>query len=60
MAGYVKLRATVVMDYEAHPDNYGTSDPAEMAKIDRENWESDPSIFYEYLSDDFKITVEPR
>ena len=34
----MKLVMTVVYEYDADPENYGTNDPVEMAKIDAPNW----------------------
>lgn len=34
----MKLRLTVVHEYEAVPEYYGTDDPKEMAKIDEVQW----------------------
>ena len=54
----IKLRATYEVTYNAIPENYGTEDPAEMAKIDQKNFQSDPFSLFETTEDDgVKITV---
>lgn len=40
MSEKVKLQFTLVVEYEADPDHYGTSDPMEMASIDQESYDS--------------------
>lgn len=55
-----KLRATLVVEYEADPAHYETDDPAEMARVDAENWTGDVMMLLaSFDNDDFKVTVEP-
>jgi hypothetical protein len=56
---HVRLRATVVLEYDAHPDNYGTDDPAKMAQIDASNFNDDRDFFWQLVDDDGTIKVEP-
>lgn len=39
-----KVVATFTAEYEADPKDYGTSDPAEMARIDFDRWIADGGI----------------
>lgn len=38
----MKLRLTVVTEYEANPVHYGTDDPVKAAGIDLEGFKEDP------------------
>jgi hypothetical protein len=59
MSDTVRLRATVVVEYDAHPDHYDTDDPAEMAEIDQKNWQGDPMLFWSSFEDEeYGVTVE--
>lgn len=56
----VKLRATLTIVYEAVPDAYGTSDPDEMAEIDRQSLVDSPDFFVEMIHEtywDLKVEV---
>jgi len=56
----IRLRVTIVVEYEPDPEHYGTDDPAAMAHIDQDNWNSDPlRLFSSFDDDEFKVTVEP-
>jgi hypothetical protein len=56
----MKLRATLVVEYEPEPVHYNTDDPAEMAAIDQKNWTRDPAMLLASFEDEeFTITVEP-
>lgn len=46
----VRLRLTIVVDYEADPDHYETDDPVKMAEVDRENFIYDPPSLVDFLS----------
>lgn len=54
----IKLKITMSAVYEADPEWYGTSDPAEMAKIDMNN---PPEGLLETMltSGNFKLIIEP-
>jgi hypothetical protein len=55
----VRLRATVTVEYDAHPGDYQTYDPEEAAAIDQVNWRSDPTLFFaSFAPSEFKIAVE--
>jgi len=53
----VKLRATLVIDYDARPDSYFTADPVEMAAIDQQGLEEDPAAVVDW--GEATLTVEP-
>jgi hypothetical protein len=61
----MRLRATVVVEYEPNPDFYAApaeSVPtlAEMARIDQQNWREDPfALLASFETDELAITVEP-
>jgi hypothetical protein len=56
----VRLRVTITFEYDADPAGYGTDDPAEMGKIDEENFRKDPlgmlEVFLEDRTADIEIT----
>lgn len=52
----VKIRAIIVHEYWADPEDYDTSSPEEMCKIDAENWDNYPDITFERLFDKEDIT----
>ena len=57
-----KLRLTIVVEYDADPEYYDTTDPAAMAEIDSSNWdEFGLSMLWtvEDNWDDVVIKVEP-
>jgi hypothetical protein len=51
----IRLRILVAVEYDADPENYGTSDPAAMLAIDLSQAEDDPVMFVGL--DDSKVTV---
>jgi hypothetical protein len=56
----MRLKATIIIAYEADPKRYGTNDPLEMAKIDEANLLSD--LVSSGLAEDCDISsvfVEP-
>jgi hypothetical protein len=57
----VKLRLTMVCEYEASPEHYGTHDPVEAAKIDQVQIADDPTAGLALLVEaiDIDVTVEP-
>jgi hypothetical protein len=56
----VRLRATLTVEYDADPDDYGTADPVEMAAIDAENYQRHPDILADFfVDDDIRVTVQP-
>ena len=50
----IKLKATIVVEYDADPKRYGTDDPHMMAQIDMDNCAEDIIGFGELV-----ITIEP-
>lgn len=60
MVETVRLRATIVVEYDADPKDYETSDPVEMARIDQRDWD-DRMLTYDILvsEDDAIVTFEP-
>ena len=46
----MKLRATIVIEYEANPDHYDTDDPKRAAEIDEENFRDDGGTLIEFVS----------
>jgi hypothetical protein len=58
----VRLRATVVVEYDADFENYQTHDPEEAAKIDQQNWTKNFLDFvccFEPEQLDVKVEVAP-
>lgn len=55
----VRLRASLIVEYEADPKDYGTSDPVEMAKIDADNCNDDIGTFLNISGADSELRVEP-
>lgn len=57
------LRATVTFDYigDGTDEAYGTEDPAEMARIDQQEFMNDVDFLFELMagSDNLRLTVEP-
>ena len=51
-----RLRATLTIEYDADPKDYGTTNPKEMAAIDQANFIDDPIVLLS-ISDDLAITV---
>lgn len=47
----VRLEASVTVTYWANSEDYGTEDPDEMAAVDQENLEHDPSEFFSCFMD---------
>lgn len=59
-AATVRLRATVTLEYDAKPLDYGTDDPVLMADIDADNWHNDiMALFSSFKEEDFKVEVRP-
>lgn len=60
-----RLRIVVTLEYDApSPAAYGTDVPAEMARIDQEQFSDDPFYLLEMISDGLddgstSLTVEP-
>jgi len=55
----IRLRATIVMEYDANPDHYDNKPPAEMAALDEQNF-ADPAILFEtLLTKPYTVKVEP-
>lgn len=54
-----RLRVTVVAEYDADPESYGTSNPLHMAKIDQASWEQEPDYLVDMLIEQGTIKVEP-
>lgn len=57
MSRKIRLRATLVWEYDAYPSEYGTDDPVEMAAIDAET--DDPLSLLGGVFDEVLLTVEP-
>lgn len=56
----VRLRLTVVYEYEANPLHYDTYDPETMALMDKKNYDNDPTLVHEtLLGERLKVKVEP-
>lgn len=60
----VRLRTTFVLQYEydANPEDYGVTDPYDMAEIDATNWKNDPMIILDMAYENGHIPtiiVEP-
>jgi len=56
----VKMRLTIVCEYVANPEHYGTEDPVEMAKIDMKNFSENPDLLSEMIiTDEYTAIVEP-
>ena len=56
----MRLRATVVVEYNANPAHYETYDEIEAAEIDQRNWRDNPLTFWMSFDDpEFSVTVEP-
>lgn len=53
-----KLRLTIITEYEANPDHYGTDDPVQMAAMDEANLIDDPVSALDMVDETAKITVE--
>jgi hypothetical protein len=51
----VRLRATLTMEYDAAPENYGTDDPLDMAALDA----ACDDAFMLFGEADSVLTVEP-
>jgi hypothetical protein len=54
----MKLRATIIVEYDAEPEYYGTADPTEMAALDQANWDDDPASLL-MAGGTIAISVEP-
>ena len=61
----IEMEVTITFRYKTDPGNYELSGPAEnmaeeMAIMDREEFEDDPSLLVETMeSEDLTITVKP-
>lgn len=57
----MKLRATVVVEYDADPADYGTDIPAEAARIDEQQFDDDLSTLVYVIEngEGYRVTVEP-
>ena len=58
----MKLRMTVVYEYEADPEFYETEDPKKMAEIDMPNWLDLLSMEVQYdgeSKETVKVKIEP-
>lgn len=55
----VRLRASLIVEYEANPKDYGTSDPKAMAKIDADNCNDDIGTFLNIDGAIVDVKVEP-
>ncbi|MFA5025054.1 MAG: hypothetical protein WC503_00905 [Candidatus Shapirobacteria bacterium] len=56
----VKLKVTITFEFDANPKYYGTDVPAEMAKIDQEQFYENPDILSEMIiTDEYMVKVEP-
>jgi hypothetical protein len=57
----VKLRLTMVCEYDVDPEHYGTHDPVEAARIDQVQIADDPTSGLALLVEaiDFDVKVEP-
>lgn len=57
----MRLRATIVVEYEADPADYGTDVAAEAALIDKQQFEDDFSTLVYVIENGqgYKTTVEP-
>lgn len=52
----VKMRMTVIFEYEADSENYGTEDIKKMIEIDQRNFLEDPALMIDSMKiDSFKI-----
>jgi hypothetical protein len=60
MSERVRLRTTIVLEYDADPKDYGTDDPEQMVRLDQENWDDDPISLFEFFvnAGDVSIKVE--
>lgn len=55
----MRLRATVVVEYEAYHGDYQTYDPVEAAEIDQDNWRQDAGLFFaSFKPEELKVEVE--
>jgi hypothetical protein len=57
----MKLRATLAVEYEVNPEDYGTDVPAKAAAMDQEWFRDDPSELLYRLDHDVEpsVRVEP-
>lgn len=56
----VRLRASIVVEYDADPRDYESYEPAEMAAIDQKNWREYPlGLFSSFDDKQFVISVAP-
>lgn len=56
----VRLRMTVICEYDADPEDYDTGDPRLMAEIDYDNVTHDQGILLDVVRDDrVAVTLVP-
>lgn len=56
----MRLKATVVVEYDADPEDYQTFDEREAAVIDQANWRRDAGMFFaSFEPGEVTVTVEP-
>lgn len=60
MSDKVKLRATLTWEYEADPEHYDSTDPAEMASIDKTSFLAESELVLDHITSyDFDVEVKP-